>query len=126
MKAMGIVSQTQKDLEFMYEDIKRCSENISKCQEQINLLYHDLETRNFNAFEGWVLAKELQKVLQERRAWKQRKYETKEAFNQLGGVQRLNALKKHQKRRLDKFMKRNSWFDHFSEESKAILAGHKV
>lgn len=79
---------------------------------------------NKNAYEAWVLCKELQNVLQERRAWKQRCLEAKESFNDLGGKKKLNQLKRRQKNRVNKFMKLNSWFDHFSDEAKEIMAGN--
>lgn len=71
-----------------------------------------------------MLCKELQNVLQERRAWKQRCLEAKESFNDLGGKKKLNQLKRRQKNRVNKFMKLNSWFDHFSDEAKEIMAGN--
>lgn len=79
-----------------------------------------------NAYEGWYICKELKKNEQERRAWKQRRYEDNEAFEQLGGLKRLKALQKHKKRRVEKFMNRNSWYDTFSPESMAILNGEKI
>ncbi|EIK0279933.1 hypothetical protein NRV59_002255 [Staphylococcus pseudintermedius] len=124
MRGTIIVNNTQQYLEELEREATYAKQMVSETTAKVNELYHDIETRNFNAYEAWILCKELQNVLQERRAWKQRCLEAKESFNDLGGKKKLNQLKRRQKNRVNKFMKLNSWFDHFSDEAKEIMAGN--
>ncbi|MDT0700349.1 hypothetical protein [Staphylococcus chromogenes] len=123
MRGVSVVNTTEQYLKELSNDIKLCNSKISEFDTLLSELYHDLETRNINAYEGWKIAKEMQLVLQQRRAWKQRKIETQESFNELGGYKLLNKLKNKRQRRVNKFMKRNSWYDNFSKEAIAILEG---
>ncbi|WP_200858137.1 hypothetical protein, partial [Klebsiella pneumoniae] len=60
----------EKDLENLQKELKICSKEISKADKQVSEILHDIETRNMNAYQGYYLSKELQKVLEARRCWK--------------------------------------------------------
>ncbi len=51
----------------LQSDIKKLREKQSEYDKELSSIYHKIETKNFNACEGYYLSKELQIVLQKRR-----------------------------------------------------------
>ncbi|EGQ3204519.1 hypothetical protein IS811_001453 [Staphylococcus pseudintermedius] len=65
MRGTIIVNNTQQYLEELEREATYAKQMVSETTAKVNELYHDIETRNFNAYEAWVLCKELQNVLQD-------------------------------------------------------------
>lgn len=123
MRGVNIMLQQEKDMEAIKEEIKKCNDELSMCDKQTSVLLHDIETRNFNACEGYMLCKELQDIREARRCWKDRRYELQDAYYELGGDAKLKQLKQKRKKRINRYIKGNSWKDNFSPEALAILQG---
>ncbi|MEJ7218415.1 hypothetical protein [Staphylococcus gallinarum] len=113
----------EKEMIKLQEEMNECAKGLSKCDKSISNVLHDVETRNFNAYEGFVLCKELKLLRENRRCWKERKCELREAYLGLGGDTKLNELKKNRERRKKKYLKRDPWKKNFSDEAMAILQG---
>lgn len=116
----------EKELLRLKEKIKYSCEQISKYDLQRNELYHDIETRNANAYEGYQLFKELQKVLQLRRAWKKRYSELQGEYVSLGGDKKLQSIQKRKKAKVKRVIKKDNWYTAFSDEAMAILNGEVI
>lgn len=126
MRGVNIMLRLEKDLENLQEELKVCNKEISKADKQVSEILHDIETRNMNAYQGYYLSKELQKVLEARRCWKDRRYEYLEAFKELGGEEKLKALRRKRENRVKRYLKGNGWKNNFSKEALAILEGSAV
>ncbi|WP_226035701.1 hypothetical protein [Aquibacillus saliphilus] len=61
---LNTIIKAQKDFDNRKHELNLLR---SKYDKEINNLYHDLETRKFNACEGYYITKKLQKILQKRR-----------------------------------------------------------
>ncbi len=72
--AMCLASKYINNLEEALGDIEDLKNDLCKQMEkydnEINKFYHDLETKSFNAAEGYYLSKQLQELLQKRRVVK--------------------------------------------------------
>ncbi|WP_311078071.1 hypothetical protein [Paenibacillus polymyxa] len=63
----NVIAQTIDDISNNYEKLKRL---ISEYDIRVSQIYHEIETKNLNASEGFKKYKELQFVLRERRVVK--------------------------------------------------------
>ncbi|QYG30073.1 hypothetical protein K0O13_08155 [Mammaliicoccus sciuri] len=116
----------EKELLRLKEKIKYSCEQISKYDLERNELYHDIETRKANAYEGYQLFKELQQVLQMRRAWKNRNKELYAEYQSLGGDKKLQSIQDRKKAKVKRIIKKDKWYSAFSNEAMAILNGEVV
>ncbi len=66
-KYINNLEEALNDIEVAKKDLCEKMQNYDK---QINEFYHELETKNFNAAEGYYLSKRLQEILQKRRVVK--------------------------------------------------------
>jgi len=123
---MKATMNIEKELLRLKEKIKYSCEQISKYDLQRNELYHDIETRNANAYEGYQLFKELQQVLQLRRAWKNRNKELYSEYQSLGGDKKLKSIQRRKKQKVDKIIKKDNWYTAFNDEALAILNGEVI
>lgn len=124
MRGLDIMINQEKEMEKLKKEMEDCSKAISNCDKSITNVLHDIETRNFNAYEGFILCKELKVIRESRRCWKERNQELREAFFELGGHNRLKELKKNRERRVKKYLKKGDWKKHFSDEAMDILKGN--
>ncbi|MBF0793335.1 hypothetical protein [Mammaliicoccus lentus] len=123
---MKATMNIEKELLRLKEKIKYSCEQISKYDLQRNELYHDIETRKANAFEGYQLFKELQQVLQMRRAWKNRHKELYSEYQSLGGDKKLKSIQRRKKQKVDRIIKKDNWYTAFNDEAMAILNGEVI
>lgn len=65
--ASKYVDQIESTMKSLKADMKKLSHKQSEYDKEINELYHKIEIANFNACEGYYLAKNLQETLQKRR-----------------------------------------------------------
>lgn len=88
---------------------KKLEKMQSRLDKEINKFYHNLESRgNFNAAEGYYIAKDLQELLKKRRVVKQELYTLRMVnnnlqFNKIESIlpharKCLNTIQKDQKR----------------------------
>lgn len=113
----------EKELRLIKEELIEAQQQVSVHDRKRDAIYHDIETRNFNAYEGYALAKELQEVLQLRRVWKVKEGELRSEYMMLGGDKALTRMEKARKKKVKKFVERKGWYSHFSEEAMSILNG---
>lgn len=119
---MEATMNIEKELLRLKEKIKYSYEQISKYDLERNELYHDIETRNANAYEGYQLFKELQQTLQLRRAWKDRNKGLRAEYQSLGGDKKLQSIQNRKKKKVNRIIKKDKWYSAFSNEAMAILS----
>lgn len=70
-KVVGLLEK-MKEVQQEYEkERKQLNAMLSKIDGEINIFYHNLEKRSFNASEGYFIASDLQKLVRKRRVIKQ-------------------------------------------------------
>lgn len=123
---MQTTMNIEKELLKLKEKVDYTCEQIHTYQLKVNELYHDIETRNANAYEGYQLFKELQQTLQLRRAWKDRNKELYAEYQSLGGDKKLKSIQDRKKKKVNRIIKKDKWYSAFSNEAMAILNGEVV
>lgn len=66
-KTEKYIKQINSLLGCIEKEQKSLSNKLSNRDKQVSSLYHEIEMTSFNASRGFLLAKQLQKVLRERR-----------------------------------------------------------
>lgn len=99
-----------KELESMLDNlpdhINRLKQQIHLCQEELQDIQHRIELSNFNAHEGWRLARDMQLTLQARRIAKDELKGLQDIYLRLGRHSPFNVhvqassrdIVKHEKR----------------------------
>lgn len=112
-----------KELQEVKSSLIKARAEMQACDKEVSRIYHDIETRKFNAYEGYKLSKDLQVVLQRRRAWKVTVENLQSDYDLIGGDKTLHKLEAKRKRSVDRVFKKTKWYSNFSDEAMAILNG---
>lgn len=120
-KAIRYIKELEDLLERLAADYEILRNKESEIDKEINKKYHELEVKNFNAVEGYYIAKNLQLALQKRRILKAEmkrmnmlvsKFRLLDMNKQISGIEKSIT---HQKEGDDKYTAR------FFEEAFEVL-----
>ncbi|MBD1379156.1 hypothetical protein [Metabacillus arenae] len=122
---MCYASKHLKELKKNLENIQNLKEELSKKQSQYDQLlsekYHELEVKNFNAAEGYYLAKGLQAIVQERRIIKNELAKLNSLSNTLNIDQLLTKVEKSDKNICRLRNRNTTYIKNFSKESLSLV-----
>lgn len=77
------INSIEEILKGIEDDHAKLVKKLSEYDKTISNIYHDLETRKFNAAEGYYIAKDLQDIVQKRRLVKDELYRLRELHKSL-------------------------------------------
>lgn len=122
MERMCVANRYLKRFEELVTEVdqehKRLSELRSVYDKKLSDYYHKVETKKFNAAEGYYLAKELQEIVRQRRVIKDELYK----LNNLRSTLQLNSIVEQTltaRKSLNKIHKRASksnWKDNWTKD----------
>jgi flagellar biosynthesis chaperone FliJ len=100
-------------------ELKKARNELRKKQQEYDLLlsekYHELETKKFNAAEGYYLAKGLQAILQERRVIKNELSRLDSIYTTLNVDHLVNSINKSNQNLIKIVDKNNTYTQNFDE-----------
>jgi hypothetical protein len=88
--ASKYLSEIDSIITNIKSDMNKLNCKQSEYDKRISEIYHKLETKKFNACEGYYISKELQDVLRKRRLVKQELFRMRDIYNTLA-VESLNC-----------------------------------
>jgi len=122
-KVVGLLEK-MKEVQQEYEkERKQLNVMLSKIDRDINLFYHNLEKRSFNASEGYFIASDLQKLVRKRRVVKQEMFKLS-ALNSSLNIGELDKKLISAKKGLNKI--RNDRKDNYSSNWNINLSDVKA
>lgn len=100
------LNELNKVLNGIKEDTMKLRQKVSEYDKSLSNLYHKIEMANFNAAEGYYLAKEMQILLQKRRIVKDEVHRMEYLFKCVSDGALHNKLKQTSNK-IDKARKRS-------------------
>lgn len=98
-RALDIVNNIVSSYEELQNEIQENRIKLSNTDKEICDILHEIELTSFNACEGWKMAKEIQRLRQERRIFKDNEENFTLINSSIGHLKRsVSSFKKELKR----------------------------